>query len=113
MTKCNAAEMHRLQQKFTPVHVFCRQVQKSNHDAAPKLGIELGLIIDDMHKAFCEVELHMEVRELGGNTAPQALHQKQTEVTGWTSHSVHYQPLPVNSTLLLAPVSDRRSAVCK
>ena len=42
------------------------------------MGIELGLIINDVHKAFCEVELHMEVRKVGGNAAPQALQQKQT-----------------------------------
>ena len=61
---------------FTPVHVFGRQVQQPDHDAPPKLGIELGLIVDDVHKAFCEVELHMEVGEVGRNTASQTLQQK-------------------------------------
>lgn len=57
------------------MHIFCRQVQKANHDAASKVGIELGLIIDDVHKALGQVELHMKVREIGGNATPQALQQ--------------------------------------
>lgn len=69
--------MHRQYSETTgcvpPVHILCREVQQSNHDAAPKLGIELGLIIDDMHKAFGEVELHMKVGEVGGNAASQPL----------------------------------------
>ena len=73
---CKWQEMHATQITMrcpTPVHVFCRKVQQSDHDTAPKLGIEFGLIIDDVHKAFCKVELHMKVGKIGGNTAPQAL----------------------------------------
>lgn len=63
------------------MHVFSWQIQKANHDAAPKVGIELGLIINDMHKALGEVELHMEVWEVGRYAAPQALHAQQRHLT--------------------------------
>ena len=56
------------------MHVFGRQVEQADHDAASKLGIKLGLIINDMHEALDEVELHMEVGKVGGYAASQSLH---------------------------------------
>ena len=55
------------------MHVLFRQAQQANHDAAPKLSIKLGLVINDVHKALCEVELNMKVWEVGRNAAPQTL----------------------------------------
>ena len=81
-----------------PVHVLCRQVQQSNHDTASKLGIKLGLIVNDMHEAFGEVELHMEVGEVGRNAAPQALQQK-------TSCEVIASSCTSTVTPTLAPLS--------
>ena len=60
------------------MHVFCWKVQKANQDAAPKLGVEFGLIINDMHEALNQVELHMKIREVGRNAASQTLQHEHT-----------------------------------
>lgn len=56
-----------------PVHIFWRQTQQANQDAASKLRVKLGLVINDMDKALDQVELHMEVGEIGWNAAFQTL----------------------------------------
>jgi len=73
----------------SPMHVFCWQIQQPNHNAAPKLGIKLGLIINDMHKALGEVEFHMEVWEVGRNAATQALQCHFIHFVAFAS-AVHY-----------------------
>ena len=60
-----------------PVHVFCWQIQKANHDAATKMGVKFGLVVDDMNEALGEVELDVKVGEVGRNAAPQSLSFRQ------------------------------------
>lgn len=63
------------------MHVFRWQIQQPNHNAAPELGVKLGLIINDMHKALGEVKLHVEVRKVCRNAASQALQAQRCHFT--------------------------------
>ena len=58
-----------------PVHVLCGEPKQPNQDAAAKLGIEFGLIINNMNEALNQVELHVEVGEICWDAAFQALQQ--------------------------------------
>ena len=55
------------------MHALLRQSQQSDQDAAPKVGVKLSLIIYDVHKPLGQIDLHMEVGEVGRNAAAQTL----------------------------------------
>ena len=77
---------------LSPVHVLLRQPQQAYQNAAPKLGVKSALIIDHMDKALSQVELNMEVREVGGNAPPQALHQQcQVNTLSGVVEQVYHQ----------------------
>ena len=82
-----------------PVHVFWWQTKQANEDAASKLRIKLGLIINDMDKALDQIELHMEVGEVCRNAAFQTL--KVNASSTWHSHacSAKRRPLTVSQGL--------------
>jgi hypothetical protein len=58
----------------TPVHVFLGQAQQGDEDASTKQWVKEGLIVNDVHKTLHQVQLDMEVREVGWYAASKTLY---------------------------------------